>query len=125
MSQVPFANGRAADLFDLGDGTVLRRYRTARDSASEARLMQWLFEAGYPVPRVHRSNGPDLVMDRIDGPTMLEDLGVIRGACGPTLANSQHSNATSPTCSLPTGCDLRRVCPMVPRCCTSTCTPPT
>lgn len=66
--------GRAADVFDLGDGTVLRRYRTDHDSAHEARLMQWLHSVGYPVPRVHRANGRDLVMDRIEGPTMLDDM---------------------------------------------------
>ena len=69
------AQGRAADVYDLGDGTVLRRYRTAHDTASEAKVMAWARAAGLPVPEVHRSDGPELVMDLAPGPTMLEDLG--------------------------------------------------
>jgi len=69
------AEGRAARVFDQGDGTVLRRYRTpGHDTEGEARMMVWLAEQGYPVPRVRSHAGPDLVMDRIDGPTLLEDL---------------------------------------------------
>ncbi len=68
------ASGRAADVFDLGDGTVLRRYRTDHDSGLEARMMGWVHAQGLPVPRVHSTEGPDLVMDRVDGITMLEDL---------------------------------------------------
>lgn len=67
--------GRAAEVFDLGDGTVLRRYRLDRSTTVEGRLMQWLHQAGYPVPRVVRADGRELVMERIDGPTMLDDLG--------------------------------------------------
>lgn len=70
----PLASGRAADVFDLGDGTVLRRYRTERDCEPEARLMTWLSDAGIPVPTVHRAAGRDLVMEHIPGATMLEDL---------------------------------------------------
>ena len=68
------ASGRAADVFDLGDGSVLRRYRTDRDCAPEATLMTWLYEAGIPVPRVRSASGRDIVMERIPGVTMLEDL---------------------------------------------------
>ncbi len=68
------ASGRAADVFDLGDGTVLRRYRIDHDTAAEARIMRWAAEQGLPVPHVHRSEGPDLVMDHVAGPTMLEAL---------------------------------------------------
>ncbi len=68
------ASGRAADVFDLGDGTVLRRYRSEHDVAPEGRLMQWLASAGVSVPTVRRAEGRDLVMDRVIGPTMLDDL---------------------------------------------------
>lgn len=68
------ASGRAADVYDLGDGTVLRRYRVRHDVTDEARLMSWLADQGYPVPVVHHAEGRDLVMDKIAGPTMLEDL---------------------------------------------------
>ncbi len=68
------ASGRAADVYDLGNGTVLRRYRTDHDTGTEGRLMVWLREQGVPVPRVHEAGGRDLVMDRIVGPTMMEDI---------------------------------------------------
>ncbi len=73
------ASGRAADVFDIGDGKVLRRYRPLQsgethDALLEARIMGHVRERGYPVPEVHRTEGADIVMDRIDGPTMLEAL---------------------------------------------------
>ena len=34
--------------------------------------MQHLWHHGYPVPEVHEATGPDIVMDKVDGPTMLE-----------------------------------------------------
>lgn len=68
------ASGRAADVFDQGDGTVLRRYRTEHDTEPEGRLMSWLNESGYPVPVLDHAGGRDIVMERISGPTMLEDL---------------------------------------------------
>ncbi len=69
------ASGRAADVFDLGDGTVLRRYRVDHDTVAEARVMQWLADVGYPVPKVHDVDGRQLVMEKLDGVTMLDDLG--------------------------------------------------
>ncbi len=68
------ARGRAADVYDLGDGTVLRRYRIAVDSLREATAMAWLAEHGVPVPRVVSADGPDMVMERVDGVSMLADL---------------------------------------------------
>ena len=69
------ASGRAADVYDLGDGRVLRRYRTAHpDLELEARIMRHVADQGYPVPAVHDVDGTDLIMDRIDGDTMLDRL---------------------------------------------------
>ena len=67
--------GRAADIYALDAGRVLRRYRTAHRSEAEAGLMRYLRQAGYPVPEVFGADGPDLVMERLAGPTMLDDLG--------------------------------------------------
>jgi aminoglycoside phosphotransferase (APT) family kinase protein len=77
------ASGRDADVYDLGDGRVLRRYRltskmadgSSKTSELEAEIMRFVRRQGYPVPAVHAVSGPDLVMDRVDGPTMLRDLG--------------------------------------------------
>lgn len=71
----PIASGRASDVYWHTATTVLRRYKTDVDATREARLMTWLHEAGYPVPRVDAASGRDMVMERIQGPTMLEDLG--------------------------------------------------
>lgn len=74
------ASGRAADVFDLGDGTVLRRYRDRRhDPGHEARVMTYIGERGVDVPRVLELSGDhdpatDIVMEKIDGITMLADL---------------------------------------------------
>jgi aminoglycoside phosphotransferase (APT) family kinase protein len=70
------ARGRDADVFDRGDGTVLRRSRKAIDQRPEARVMAYAAEHGYPVPRVHEvsDDGLDLVMDKVAGPTMVQAL---------------------------------------------------
>lgn len=78
MTDLPgplLASGRNADVYDIGDGKVVRRYRQPGSSVTdEARVMRHLAERDYPVPTVHSFYGTDLVMDRIDGPTMLEAL---------------------------------------------------
>jgi len=68
------ARGRAADVFDAGDGRVLRRYREGEGTEREARVMEHARRHGFPVPAVHDARGTDLVLERIDGPTMLADL---------------------------------------------------
>ena len=67
--------GRAADVYDIGNGRVLRRYRTDHDSTIEAAAMRAAWAAGYPVPEVFDADGRDLVMEHLDGPTMLKVLG--------------------------------------------------
>ncbi len=71
------ARGRAADVFEAGSGRVLRRYREGEggDTAVEATAMEHARRHGYPVPAVYEAGGRDLVLERIDGPTMLADLG--------------------------------------------------
>jgi Ser/Thr protein kinase RdoA (MazF antagonist) len=67
--------GRAADVYDIGNGRVLRRYRTDHDSTIEAAGMRAAWAAGYPVPEVFDADGRDLVMECLEGRTMLEMLG--------------------------------------------------
>jgi aminoglycoside phosphotransferase (APT) family kinase protein len=66
--------GRAADVYALDARRVLRRYRTSHSCTAEGELMRYLRQAGYPVPEVFDADGPDLVMERIEGPDMLDDL---------------------------------------------------
>src|SRR5690349_15929575 len=68
------AQGRAADVFEYGEGLVLRRYRTDFDTADEAAIMRHAAAHGVPVPNVVEANGRDLVMERLDGTTMLSDF---------------------------------------------------
>jgi Ser/Thr protein kinase RdoA (MazF antagonist) len=67
--------GRAADVYAIGTGRVLRRYRTPFDVQAEATMMRHLDQAGFPVPKVYDADGSDLVMERLDGRDMLVDLG--------------------------------------------------
>jgi aminoglycoside phosphotransferase (APT) family kinase protein len=70
------ASGRDGDIYALAPGLVLRRTRDSRSLASEARIMQYAADHGYPVPKVHelRADDTELVMERIDGPLMLDDM---------------------------------------------------
>jgi aminoglycoside phosphotransferase (APT) family kinase protein len=68
------AAGRASEIFDLGDGRVLRRFLAGGDSEREALVMEHARRNGYPVPRVLEVTDEALVLDRIDGPTMLAEL---------------------------------------------------
>jgi tRNA A-37 threonylcarbamoyl transferase component Bud32 len=70
------ASGRDSEIFEYGRGLVLRRSRNRRSMEKEAKVMSYAAQAGYPVPRVEEisADGSELVMERIDGPTMLEVL---------------------------------------------------
>ena len=70
------ASGRDSEIFDYGPGLVLRRSRSRRSMEKEATTMRYVIERGYPAPRVEElsADGCELVMERIAGPTMLEEL---------------------------------------------------
>jgi aminoglycoside phosphotransferase (APT) family kinase protein len=67
------ASGRDGDIFEFGDGLVLRQARDGRSIEHEARVMRYAAEQGYPVPEIHdvRANGSEIIMERIDGPLMM------------------------------------------------------
>jgi hypothetical protein len=67
-------SGRTADVFAINDAWVLRRYRDGRDASAEASVMAYLFNRGYPVPRVAPNAGSELTMERLHGQTMVEAL---------------------------------------------------
>jgi aminoglycoside phosphotransferase (APT) family kinase protein len=69
------ARGRDAAVFALGADRVARRTPERRDHAEEAAVMEHVRAAGYPVPRVWRIAPGEMVLERVEGPTMLEDLG--------------------------------------------------
>jgi tRNA A-37 threonylcarbamoyl transferase component Bud32 len=68
------ARGEDADVFAIDEERVLRRYRRRAVPDGEVAIMRYVRERGYPAPRVIDVSGPDLTLERIDGPTMLEDL---------------------------------------------------
>jgi aminoglycoside phosphotransferase (APT) family kinase protein len=70
------ASGRDSEIFEYGPGLVLRRSRNRRSMEKEAKIMGYGAQRGYPAPRVEEisADGSELVMERIDGPTMLEVL---------------------------------------------------
>ncbi len=69
------AKGRWNDVYDLGDGRVLRRFRDPTRSAEfEAEVMRHARAHGVRVPEVFSAQGTDLVMSRATGPTMLSEL---------------------------------------------------
>jgi aminoglycoside phosphotransferase (APT) family kinase protein len=66
------AEGRDSEIFDHGPGKVLRLTRDGRSLVHEAEIMRHVRSHGYPCPDVHDAGDGYLVMDRIDGPTMLD-----------------------------------------------------
>src|SRR5919199_1803040 len=68
------AAGRASEIFDLGDGRVLRRFKVGGDPEREALVMRHARRRGYPVPDVLEVTADTLVLERVDGPTMKSDL---------------------------------------------------
>jgi tRNA A-37 threonylcarbamoyl transferase component Bud32 len=86
----PIASGREADIFALDDKRVLRRYRRVTDVTGEARVMGYVAGLGYPVPVVYEAHGSDMVLERLDGPTMAAALaagGITVAAGAAMLAN--------------------------------------
>lgn len=80
--------GRTAEILDWGEGRVLKLYveGSHRDYVRrEAGVSRFVHRAGLPAPAVYDSDAPDglhevdgrlgIVFERIDGPTMLRDLG--------------------------------------------------
>jgi aminoglycoside phosphotransferase (APT) family kinase protein len=91
MDQI--ATGRDCDVYLLDDRRILRRMRHGVSTEAEAETMWALADAGYPVPRVYSAVGQDMVMERIDGPSLAQ--AVFSGALsvsdgGALLARLHH-----------------------------------
>jgi aminoglycoside phosphotransferase (APT) family kinase protein len=69
------ASGRSADVYDIGDGRVLRRLREGVVPEGEVVAMREARSHGVPVPEVYEVDGADMVLERIDGRSMLDELG--------------------------------------------------
>jgi streptomycin 6-kinase len=66
------AAGRASEIFDLGDGRVLRRFKTGGSPEREAMVMRHARAHGFPAPDVLEVDSDSLVLERVPGKTMLE-----------------------------------------------------
>jgi phosphotransferase family enzyme len=66
------AAGRASVVVDLGDGTVLRRFKDGGNPEREVLVMRHAAAHGYPVPQVREVRDDGLVLERIVGATMLK-----------------------------------------------------
>ena len=70
------ASGRDGDIFEYAPGLVLRKTRDGRSIAEEARIMRYVASQGYPVPRIEdvSADGTEIIMERIDGPIMMDAM---------------------------------------------------
>jgi tRNA A-37 threonylcarbamoyl transferase component Bud32 len=62
--------GRASQIFDLGDGRVWRRYKAGGHPCREAEFMRIAREHGFSTPAVLDVTRDGLLLERIDGPTL-------------------------------------------------------
>lgn len=69
------AEGRDSQIFEHGSGRVLRVARDGRSLVTEGEIMRYVRSHGYPCPEVHDAGDGYLVMDRLQGRTMLEAAG--------------------------------------------------
>ncbi len=69
------AEGRDSEIFEHGSGKVLRLARDGRSLVAEADIMRHVRSHGYPCPEVYDAGDGYLVMDRLDGPTMMHAAG--------------------------------------------------
>jgi tRNA A-37 threonylcarbamoyl transferase component Bud32 len=74
VTDIPLASGQEADVYALDDRRVLRRYRRDTDVTAEADLMRYVGGLGYPVPAIFTASGSDMVLERLDGPTMAQAM---------------------------------------------------
>lgn len=97
------ASGRDADVYATEPGRVLRRYRAGGDVAPEAAVMTYVGALGFPVPTVYAAEQTDLVMERLDGPTMAQALAAaeLEVAAGARLLAQLHDrlHELPPRCS--------------------------
>ncbi len=66
--------GRDCDVFHDGPDRVLRRNRAGTSTEVEALTMRHVAAHGDPCPEVYDAQGPDIVVQRLDGSTMHDGM---------------------------------------------------
>lgn len=69
------AEGRDSEIFEHGIGKVLRVVRDGRSLVAEAEVMRYVRTHDYPCPEVFDAGDGYLVMERLDGPTLMDRVG--------------------------------------------------
>ena len=101
--------GREAEIFDWGDGRVLRLYRSVTadlEARYQADLLRQIADVGLRVPLIHEvvtvMGRPGIVMERLDGVDLLTDLAgrpwrvlQVGGICGRLHARLNDAPAPS------------------------------
>lgn len=67
------ASGRDCHIFEAGGGKVVRRARDGRSLEREASVMRHARRNGFPAPEVFDADGPDILMERVNGPNLMQD----------------------------------------------------
>jgi Ser/Thr protein kinase RdoA (MazF antagonist) len=86
----PIASGRDADVYAIDDDWVLRRYRNGHPVRDEADFMRHVAAYDYPVPAVREVDGADMVLQRLDGPTLAD--AAIAGEISPAELGELHAD---------------------------------
>ncbi|MBG0813128.1 phosphotransferase [Planomonospora sp. ID82291] len=68
------AAGRDCEILDAGPGRVVRRSRHGRTLEREAAVMRHARRHGFPAPEVFDADGSDILMERVDGPSLLAEM---------------------------------------------------
>jgi serine/threonine protein kinase len=66
------AAGHDCDVYEAGAGKVVRRARDGRSLEREASVMRHARRHGFPAPEVFDADGPDILMELVDGPSVGE-----------------------------------------------------
>ncbi|MEU8380223.1 phosphotransferase [Streptosporangium sp. NPDC048865] len=65
--------GYDCEIFEAGPGRVVRRSRDGRSLEREAAVMRHARRHDFPTPEIYDADGPDILMERVAGPSLFEE----------------------------------------------------
>ncbi|MEU4830781.1 phosphotransferase [Streptosporangium sp. NPDC023615] len=66
-------SGYDCEIFEAGPGRVVRRSRDGRSLEREAAVMRHVRRHGFPAPEIFDADGPDILMEHVDGPSLIQE----------------------------------------------------